>query len=78
MHSDDSLPPDVAAWIERHAVMLRDVLHEPMTRARILDLLTGEEERRQRRLDQLAHELNGKEFTLRIGSDDDATAQPVD
>jgi hypothetical protein len=47
---------------------------EPTTRARILDLLTGEVERRQRRLEEVAAELDGTEITIHLGKDDDGTA----
>jgi hypothetical protein len=67
-------PPDVDEWIQRNAVVLRNVLMEPTTRARILDLLTGEVERRQRRLEEVAAELDGTEITIHLGKDDDGTA----
>lgn len=67
-------PPDVDEWIQRNAVVLRNALMEPTTRARILDLLTGEVERRQRRLEEVAAELDGTEITIHLGKDDDGTA----
>ena len=67
-------PPDVDEWIQRNAVVLRNALMEPTTRARILDLLTGEVERRQRRLEEVAAELDGTEITIQLGKDDDGTA----
>jgi hypothetical protein len=67
-------PPDVDEWIQRNAVVLRNALLEPTTRARILDLLTGEVERRQRRLEEVAAELDGTEITIHLGKDDDGTA----
>jgi hypothetical protein len=60
-----SLPPDdVQEWIAQNAAQLREALSKPETQARIIDLLTGEAERRQRRLDQLACELDGMEITM--------------
>jgi hypothetical protein len=67
-------PPEVDEWIQRNAVVLRNALMEPTTRARILDLLTGEVERRQRRLEEVAAELDGTEITIHLGKDDDGTA----
>jgi vacuolar-type H+-ATPase subunit E/Vma4 len=68
----DRLPPDDdrEAWISSVAEAIRNALNDPTVRREIVDLLTGEDERRQRRLDQLACELDGKELTIRLGSDD--------
>jgi hypothetical protein len=57
--------------------MLRTALAEPATRTRVMQLLTGddEQERRQRRLAELATELDGMELTIRLGKDDDGTAR---
>ena len=57
-----------------NAVVMRNALMEPTTRARILDLLTGEVERRQRRLEEVAAELDGTEIPIHLGKDDDGTA----
>jgi hypothetical protein len=67
-------PPDVDEWIRQNAAVLRNALMEPTTRARILDLLTGGDERRQRRLEEVAAELDGTEITMQLGKDDDGTA----
>ena len=49
MHSDDgaSLPPDdVREWIDNNAPELRAGLANPKTRARLLELLLGEQRQR--------------------------------
>jgi hypothetical protein len=67
----NSLPPDVQEWIDKTAAELRDALNDPVTRAEICALLTGEQEQRQRRLAELATELQGMELTMRLGNDDE-------
>jgi hypothetical protein len=79
LHSDSGsdLPPDKQEWISSVAAAIRTALDDPTVRREIVDLLTGEDERRQRRLQQLATELDGMEITLRLGSDDgEATNDP--
>jgi hypothetical protein len=81
LHSDSGsdLPPDKQEWISSVAAAIRNALDDPTARREIVGLLTGEDERRQRRLDQLACELEGKELTIRLGSDDaDSTAEHLD
>jgi hypothetical protein len=73
-----SIPPDDAreAWIRTVAESIRAALDNPAVRREITNLLTGDDERRQRRLEQLACELDGKELTLKLRSDDaDSTAE---
>jgi hypothetical protein len=61
------------AWIERHAAELRRVLRDPQVRAEVVALLGGDdqEQRRQRRLAELATELDGMELTLRLRRNDE-------
>jgi vacuolar-type H+-ATPase subunit E/Vma4 len=70
--SGSDLPPDDdrEAWISKVAEAIRNALDDPTVRQEIVGLLTGEDERRRRRLDQLACELEGKELIIRLGSDD--------
>jgi hypothetical protein len=74
MHSDSGspLPPDDEreAWIADVATAIRNALDDPAVRHEITNLLAGEDERRQRRLQQLATELDRMEITIRLGSDD--------
>jgi hypothetical protein len=76
VHSDSGsdLSPDDEreAWIQRNAAMLRGALTEPATRARVMQLLTGETERRTRRLAELATELDRMEITIRLGNGDES------
>lgn len=75
LNSDSgSLPPDNEreAWIQRNAAMLRGALAEPATRARVMQLLTGETERRTRRLAELATELDRIKITIRLGNGDES------
>jgi hypothetical protein len=51
----------VDEWIERNAAALAQVLGHPPTRARVFDLMTGVEDHRQRRLAELAAELDSME-----------------
>ena len=68
-----SLPPDDdrEAWISSVAAAIRNALNDPSVQAEIVGLLTGEDERRQRRLRELAAELEGRELTMRLGRDND-------
>jgi vacuolar-type H+-ATPase subunit E/Vma4 len=69
--SGSDLPPNEReAWITSVAAAIRKALDDPTVRREIVAVLTGEDERRQRRLDQLACELEGEELTVRLGSDD--------
>jgi hypothetical protein len=73
--STASLPPDdVREWIDKAAIQLRDALAIPQVRARVVELLCGDDERRQRRLAELATELEGMELTMRLenGNDDES------
>jgi hypothetical protein len=65
-----SLPPDVREWIDNVARQLREALAIPAVRAEISELLTGDEKRRARRLREVAAELEGREVTIRLRSDD--------
>jgi vacuolar-type H+-ATPase subunit E/Vma4 len=69
--SGSDLPPDDSreAWITSIADAIRTALDDPAVRREIVGVLTGEDERRQRRLDQLACKLEGKELTIRLGND---------
>jgi hypothetical protein len=74
--SGSDLPPNEReAWISSVADAIRTALDDPTVRREIVGLLTGEDERRRRRLEQLACELDGKELTIRLGSDDATTAE---
>lgn len=55
----------VDEWIERNAAALAQVLAHPPTRARVLDLMTGVEDHRQRRLAELAAELDAMNLQWR-------------
>lgn len=68
----DSLPPDDKReeWIAQHAKALQQALGNPEIRARIASLLVDDDARRQRRLAELAKELDGTELTIRLGSED--------
>jgi hypothetical protein len=70
--SGSSLPPDEERkqWVSSVAEAIRNALDDPAVRREIVAVLTGEDERRQRRLDQLACELDGKELTTRLEGDD--------
>jgi hypothetical protein len=70
--SDLSPDDEREAWIQRNAAMLRGALAEPATRARVMQLLTGETERRTRRLAELATELDRMEITIRLGNSDES------
>jgi hypothetical protein len=60
-------------WIENHAAELRHVLSDPGVRAELAGLLGGDdqEQRRQRRLAELEHEIEGMELTLRLRRNDE-------
>jgi hypothetical protein len=65
------LPPDEAEWISSVAAAIRTALDDPSVQAEIVGLLCGDEERRQRRLKELAAELEGRELTMRLGDGGD-------
>jgi hypothetical protein len=68
----DRLPPDdVREWIDKAAIQLRSALNDPAVRREIVGLLCGDDERRQRRLAELATELEGMELTMRLGNGND-------
>ena len=71
----DSIPPDDGreAWTRTVAASIRRALDDPAVRAEVVSLLCGDDERRQRRLDQLAAELDGMELTMRLRNDDEAS-----
>jgi hypothetical protein len=70
--STASLPlDDVREWIAETAAVLRSALNDPTVRAEIVGLLIGDDERRQRRLAELATELEGTELTMRLGNGND-------
>jgi hypothetical protein len=71
--SGSDFPPDDSReeWITTVAAAIRKALDDPTVRREIVGLLSGEDERRQRRLDQLACELDGKELTIRLGNESD-------
>jgi hypothetical protein len=56
------------------AAAIRTALDDPTVRAEIVGLLIGDDERRQRRLAELATELEGTELTMRLanGNDDES------
>jgi hypothetical protein len=60
-------------WIARHAAEIRAVLADAGVRDEVLGLLGGDdqEQRRQRRLAELATELDGMELTLRLRRDNE-------
>jgi hypothetical protein len=58
-------------WISEVAAAIRRALNDPAVRAEIVTLLCGEEERRQRRLAELATELQRMESTMRVGDGTD-------
>jgi hypothetical protein len=60
-----SLPPDDLG------AAIRRALNDPAVRREIVSLLCGDEDRRERRLAQLAQELDGMEYTMRLGTDDE-------
>jgi hypothetical protein len=51
-----------ARWIESMAADLRAALDDPDVRAEVAGLVTGEPDRRARRLEALAEELSGYEL----------------
>jgi hypothetical protein len=69
-----SLPPDDERdrWIQRNASELQRALANPAVRAELLALLGGDvdQQRRQRRLAELAQELDGMEVTWKLWRDD--------
>ena len=60
-------------WIARHAAEIRAVLADAGVREEVLGLLGGDdqEQRRLRRLAELATELDGMELTLRLRRDNE-------
>jgi hypothetical protein len=61
---DGSSPPDDLG------AAIREALNNPAVRAEIAGLLTGEQERRQRRLAELAAEIRQREITIRLEDDE--------
>jgi hypothetical protein len=69
--SGSDLPPDEQEWICSVAAAIRTALDDPSVQAEIVGLLCGDEERRARRLRELAVELEGREITMRLGDGGD-------
>ncbi len=60
-------------WIEAHAAELRGVLADAGVRREVVGLLGGDDQeaRRERRLAELAQEVNRMELTIRVREDDE-------